>query len=69
MHLVFLVGVSLLGSKVWMTFNPDVSWSLIQMNVGPWMSHGSYIVHAAVTAFVGYILYTFTIPERLPVTE
>ncbi len=64
MHYWFLAGLSLVASKVWMIFNPAFDWNLIVMNIGPWMSYASYSVHGAITLFIGYILYTFTLVDQ-----
>jgi hypothetical protein len=57
---VFVALVSLLGSKLWLTINPDMAGNLLQMNVGPWMTPTWYAIHAIVILFLGYVLYTFT---------
>jgi hypothetical protein len=65
-HYLFLVVVSMLGSKAWLTINPDWMDNLLRLNFGPWLSHVSYGVHAGIALAVGYILFTFPRPREEP---
>jgi len=60
-HYLVLLGVSLLGSKVWLSINPDWVENLLRLNMAPWMSHQSYGVHAAIIVAVAY--YFVHVPQ------
>ncbi len=60
----FVAVLSVLASKVWLTINPDTLANLLQLNVGPCMSAGSYGVQAAFVVFAGYVLYPLVHPSR-----
>ncbi len=54
-----LAALNLLGSKVWITFNPDWIETLMRINIGPWISHASYAVHGAVVLAWLFLLHRY----------